>query len=152
RSCGGMVGGRMTSFTATSRRSTVSVARQTAPMPPLPTVARSSYRPPTTVPGVARSPLGLPEDDSSRHVGICVVTDGTPAVEKTWRSCPSRGSIAVVAPGSVLHSYLVRRCAVGKVGREPTRHRVNNLSLDGDGPRWRAVTTVCGQLLIGGPP
>jgi hypothetical protein len=42
RSDWGMVGGSSTSLTATSRRSCVSEARQTVPMPPLPTGERSS--------------------------------------------------------------------------------------------------------------
>ena len=51
-------GGSRTSLTATSRRSSVSLARQTVPMPPCPMGVRSAYRPPTTVPGAARSPAG----------------------------------------------------------------------------------------------
>jgi hypothetical protein len=56
-----MPGGDTTSFTATSRRSSVSAARQTVPMPPCPTAARSAYRPPITVPGAVRPLEGLPK-------------------------------------------------------------------------------------------
>jgi len=54
RSTAARPGGRTPSFTATSRRRTVSVARHTVPMPPWPIAVRSAYRPPMTVPGAPR--------------------------------------------------------------------------------------------------
>ena len=97
----------MTSFTATSRRSRASVARQTVPMPPLPMAERSSYRLSTTVPGVARSELGAfppgwPADDCPRHAGTCVVTMATVSYDRTvayegtvsWQGTRSRRSCA----------------------------------------------------------
>ncbi len=59
RSPGGRSGGRNTSLSATSRRSTVSSARHTEPLPPLPTRSMSRYRSPTVSPGEAWWPPGL---------------------------------------------------------------------------------------------
>src|SRR6266542_2991057 len=75
RSAGGRAGGSRTSLTATSRCSSVSVARQTVPMPPCPIAVRSEYRPPMIVPGAARCPVstrdagGPPPDAMGREGG-----------------------------------------------------------------------------------
>jgi hypothetical protein len=69
RSLAASAGGSTTSLTATSRRSTVSAARQTVPMPPLPIAVRRAYRPPMTVPGAAR-----PLEEEPLQEGAWVVT------------------------------------------------------------------------------
>src|SRR5690606_29265401 len=85
-------------------------ARHTVPMPPLPIAARSSYRPPTTVPGVARSCPGPGAADTGelavdrpRHEGTGVVTAAVPISEGTRSlapsvSLPSRGALPDAVP------------------------------------------------------